>query len=173
MLTQVMKLKCMNLVEQVLHVPGNYSGGILEMAIVFDGSLEKETVRGLTGDLIKALKSHSQVFRNVRLNTIIWKGSETLIKEVTPMPVLQMGRFFDSWETIKDEKSFDELARQLKLFYARSKLILVLTAGDFVISDEAATDRSMKPFLEKKIIFISEKPCETAKKLCRRVLELT
>ena len=43
----------MNFVEQVLHVPGNYSGGILEMAIVFDSALDRNTAAALTGDLNK------------------------------------------------------------------------------------------------------------------------
>ena len=170
MISQVTKLKCIHFTEQVLHVPGNYSGGILEMAIVFDSSLKRQTVTALTGDLIKALKAHSPVFRNVRLNTIIWKGSNELIKEVTPMPVLQLSRFFDHWETAGQTKSFDELARQLRLFYARSKLIFVLTTGDFYLEDVDKTTSYMKPFLERKLIFLTTDKDETALKLTRRTI---
>lgn len=172
MISQVTKLKCMNFVEQVLHVPGNYSSGILEMAMVYDSALEGQTAAALTSDLIKALKAHSPVFRNVRLNTIIWKNDKELIKEVTPMPILQMGHFFENWETVSQVKSFDELARQLQLFYARSKLIFMLTTGDFFIDDVEKTASYMKPFLEKKLIVLTTGKEDTALKITRRTLAL-
>ena len=39
-----------NHIEQILHVPGNYSGGILEMTLVVDCSLAKEFVLSETGE---------------------------------------------------------------------------------------------------------------------------
>ena len=170
MISQVTKLKCMNFVEQVLHVPGNYSGGILEMAIIFDSALDRNTAAALTGDLIKALKAHSPVFRNVRLNTIIWKNEKEMVKSVTPMPILQMGRFFEDWETIMEVKPVDELARQLQLFYARSKLIFLLTNGDFFIEHVDNIASYMKPFLEKKLVILTTDKEDTALKLTRRTL---
>ena len=75
-------------VERILHVPGNYKGGILEMALVVDCNLETQTAKENVQAMIKALKSHSETFRNVRLNVVWWKSDEEIVTEVTPMTVL-------------------------------------------------------------------------------------
>ena len=53
MLTRIQEIQLRNQVQRVLHVPGNYNGGPLEMAVVFDTSLEKEDAVA-TGKLIAA-----------------------------------------------------------------------------------------------------------------------
>ena len=77
---QLMKMK--QSVERILHVPGNYKGGILEMALIIDCNMSKETAKTNVQAIVKALKSHSEVFRNVRLNVVWWKSDEEILTEV-------------------------------------------------------------------------------------------
>jgi len=147
-----------NAVERVLHVQGNYMGGILEMAVVIDMSLSKEDASNHAKELVNTLKTHSEVFRNVRLNTILWKDNQDFIKEVTPLALLQMGRFFDSYESVSVKKKWDGLLATLKKFYARSKLIIVLTNESEVwVENKMEAKENMHPFLHKKMIVISFK----------------
>lgn len=144
-----------NHIERILHVPGNYQGGILEMAVVIDMSMSKEDAEGRAKELVSTLKTHSEVFRNVRLNTILWKGDEEFIKAVTPLAMLQMGRFFEDYERVPVMKNWDGLLATLKKFYARSKLIIVLTESDAVtVSDKIQAKENMHPFLHKKMLVV-------------------
>lgn len=73
-LTPVRNLQLHNQIERVLHVPGNYRGGILEMAIVVDCTYDRETVRSLCADIMESCKKQSDIFRNVRLNMVMWSA---------------------------------------------------------------------------------------------------
>lgn len=163
-MTLIERKQLKNAVERVLHVQGNYMGGILEMAVVIDMSLSKEDASERAKELVSTLKTHSEVFRNVRLNTILWKSEQEFIKEVTPLALLQMGRFFDTYESVPAKKKWDGLLATLKKFYARSKLIIVLTDSDALSKDEGSlipvenkteAKESMQPFLHKKMIVLS------------------
>lgn len=46
---------------------------------------------------------------------------------------------------------------QLKKFYARSKLIIIFSEGKNKIEEKERFRESLKPFLEKKTVFISPK----------------
>ena len=85
MFTQVQKLQLRNEVQRVLHVPGNYTGGILEMAIVIDHCLTKEQVKETVKEIVQTLKQTDQVFRNVRLNVIDWYSDDHFEKNVKGM----------------------------------------------------------------------------------------
>ena len=148
------KMKLRSAVEQVLHAPGNYRGGILEMAIVFDCNISKKTAMETAKELVTTLKQQSEVFRNVRLNTIQWRSDGEMIKEITPMVYLQTGKYFEGYERNQEEKRLEILTEQLKKFYARSKLIIVLTDDKFRVREQVALEESFKPFLKKKLIFI-------------------
>ncbi len=89
-LTPVRNLQLHNQVERVLHVPGNYRGGILEMAIVVDREFDKATARELCGDIITSCKQQSEVFRNVRLNMILW-GTEEIRADAVACAYFQTG----------------------------------------------------------------------------------
>lgn len=52
------------------------------------------------------------------------------------------------------EKALEILTEQLKKFYARSKLILVLTDGGLTVQNKEQSEESLKPFLEKKLVFV-------------------
>lgn len=153
-LTQAQKLRFKNLTEQVLHVPGNYRGGALEMALVFDMNLSKECAARLSGELVTALKAQNKIFRNVRLNTIKWDGPDSFVKAVTALPYIQMGKFFEGYERRSVQKPLERLTEQLKKYYARSKLILVLTDGAYIVEDQKALQESLEPFLNKKVVII-------------------
>lgn len=153
--TPVERMQIKNAVERILHTPGNYRGGILEMAMVFDCNLPEEYVRKLGKDVAAMLKSHSEIFRNVRLNTIFWEGDKRLMKETASLPHLLMGSCFDNYKHIKSQKKWELLAEQLKKFYARSKLIILFTDGDYCVKDTCLFDNSLRPFLYRKMMMIS------------------
>ena len=172
-LSMIQILKMKQSVERILHVPGNYKGGILEMAIVVDCSLDKEAARETIKTLVKALKSHSETFRNVRLNVIWWKSDEEIVTEVLPMPVLQMGTPFENYEQCKTEKTFDGLLENLKLFQARSKLILFVGDGAFVVADEEKCMESLKPFLGRKMLLLLDEVSDAVEKLALKARMIT
>ena len=87
--TQLEVLQIAKKVDAILHVPGNYRGGNLEMSIVIDTSLRQEDVQETAAEIVKALKRSNEIFRNVRLNLVLW-GTE-IISTVVPMAMLMTG----------------------------------------------------------------------------------
>lgn len=157
MFTNVQLLQIKNNVMRVLHVPGNYRGGILEMAVVADYHVPCEELKGECAQLAAALKRTDEVFRNVRLNLVKWVSDGHILKEISMLPAMQLGRGFedyDEWES-DEEKSLDELLRQLKLFYARAKIIIVITDGSYKVEDEKKVQEYLHPFLRRKLIFLN------------------
>ena len=139
-------------VERVLHAPGNFTKDILEMTLVLDYSTDfSQAAREMMG----ILKSHSQVFRNVRLNILKWVDDEHLECECVPMPVIQMGRILECAYEADKHKTLDMLLKKLKVFHARSKLILVYTEGSYDICSREEVLGYMNLFLKRKIIFVS------------------
>lgn len=193
MITDMQLMKIKNGVMRILHVPGNYDGGILEMAIVADYHIPKDELDAMVSKLANGLKRQNETFRNVRLNLIKWVSDEQIIKEISALPALQMGRAFGDYEELtvmvdteagevqetsadapaggapgeicasaeKQPKTLDELLRQLKLFYARSKLIIVLTDGSYRIEDEKKVWEHLNPFLRRKLLMVQ--PAEAPK----------
>ena len=161
MLSNIQILQIKNAIKRVLHVPGNYTGGILEMAIVADYGMSKEELSENVKQIADALKRQDETFRNVRLNLIKWVSDECIIKEVSSLTVLQMGRGLEDYDAYletpgKEEKSVDELFRQLKLFYARSKVVLLLTERQHAILDESKVKEYLNPFLKRKLIILEK-----------------
>ena len=154
------KMNLNNSVERVLHVPGNYSGGQLEMTLVIDCQLSREYVKQAAFDIAATLRAHSEVFRNVRLNLTYWKSDGQIKNQVVPLAFLQMGSCFDDYEEQAEEKSLDNLAANLKLFHARSKLILVLMGEAPLIRDREELQKNMYPFLGKKSLFLRKGDAE-------------
>lgn len=150
----IAKMNLNNAVERVLHVPGNYTGGILEMTLAVDCALPAEYVQKTAADIAATLRSHSEVFRNVRLNLLYFKSDEELENRVVPISFLQMSKCFEGYERWKEDKALDCLAGNLKLFHARSKLILVLAGEGLKIRDKSVLHGNMQPFLGKKSLFL-------------------
>lgn len=168
-LSPVQNLQLHNEIERVLHVPGNYQGGILEMAIVIDCAYSVDAARVLCRDVVTSCKKQSEVFRNVRLNVIRW-GRERIVSDVTAMAYLQTGAYFENYVSedalsasgsgegiLHNRKSPELLCDYLKRFQARSKLILLLTPEKeaFVpTGDRQLLINSMNPFLKQKLILL-------------------
>lgn len=151
----VEKMNLKNAVERVLHVPGNYTGGILEMTLALDCALPEETLRRAAAEIASTLRSHSQVFRNVRLNLLYFVRDDRLENQVVPLSFLQMGRSMEGdVHQSGEEKSLDALTDHLKRFHARSKLILALVGEELIIKDEKTVFQNMQPFLGKKSLFL-------------------
>lgn len=141
-------------IQRILHAPGNYTGGILEFAIVLDYHADKQSLMRFASELVKILKSTDKIFLNARLNLIKWIKDEKIIKEVSAMGILQMGRCFEDYEQGDADKIYDILTGQLKKFYARSKLIILVTDNSFVIKDLQAVNENLNPFLHRKLMKI-------------------
>lgn len=161
MFTDIQLLQIKNEVMRILHVPGNLTGGILEMAVAANLHIDPETLRKECAQLAGTLKRTDEVFRNVRLNLIGWISDERILKEVSSLTALQMGKGFERMqegypapEEEGLEKSLDELLRQMKLFYARSKLIILITDGSFRRADEEKIREYLHPFLYRKLIVL-------------------
>lgn len=147
-------------VERVLHVKGNYTGGILEMTLVVDCGLPGEYVSTMAADIAAALRAHSEVFRNVRLNLLYWRSDERLENQVVPISFLQMSTCFENYLPYAEKKSLDVLSDYLKRFHARSKLILVLAGEKPLIRNGEIIRQNMHPFLGKKSLFFFQNDSE-------------
>lgn len=154
-MTPLQRKKFTNQIQRILHVPGNYRGGVLEFVIVVDYCLSQEVINVAVKEMITVLKNTDKIFLNARLNIIKWISDEKIIKEVSSMGMAQMGRSFEVWENGDLKKSYDELTRQLKLFYARSKIVIVLSKGDYITKEKEAVEKNLKPFLGRKMYLIS------------------
>lgn len=151
----IKKMQLKREVERVLHVKGNFKGGILEMAIVLDAALPLEEAKELTKEIAQILKTTDEVFKNVRLNVLYAKTNREIETTVTSLSMLQLGTYFSDKEVIEEEKSFDSIVKHLKKFQARSKLVLVLTKGELPIRDTKRVQDALNPFVKQKTIFMS------------------
>lgn len=140
--------------DQILHVPGNYGGKMLEMTVVVDCSLEKEAVAELLPQLLRALKTHSRVFQNVRFNAVFWESDEKISNRVCPMMAAMLGSFYENNPCIFRKKKLEVLAEYLKKFHARSKLVVLLTDGKYLIEDTERLKSALQPFLERKMMAV-------------------
>ena len=141
--------------EAILHVPGNYRGGILEMTIVLDTSLEKVDFSDALTAVLKALKRKQDIFGNVRLNLVYWE-EETITAKVVPMTLLQTGSPLGDYRSSRHVKKYEELFAYLKKFHARSKLILLFTDGQNKVKDIQAAKDALTPFLKNKLLILSD-----------------
>lgn len=73
---------------------------------------------------------------------------------VVPMMTVLVSGFFESYEQICNEKKTEALYQYLKLYHARSKLILLVTDGRHRPEDEKAAEEALKPFLGKKLVSV-------------------
>lgn len=154
-LSPVTLMKFKNTVERILHVKGNYQGGILEMTVVVDNHLSKEVVTSVLPKLLQALKLQGEVFRNVRFNYGIWQENGTVKNQICPMMAAISPGFYEEYQQELGVKQLEVLASYLKLFHARSKLILVLTDDTCQISENIK--KELQPFLDKKLMLLTIK----------------
>lgn len=153
-ITEIGALQIAKKVDAILHIPGNYRGGNLEMTIVIDTSLELNSFTGAVAAVARSLKRENEIFRNVRLNLVFW-GQEMEMK-VTPMAMLLTGGIFDGYQCDPHKKYYEELFAYLKKFHARSKVILVFADEQNEFFDRQAAREALSPFLKNKLLLISE-----------------
>lgn len=154
-LTEIGALQIAKRVDAILHVPGNYRGGNLEMTIVIDTSLEQADFGEAVASVARALKRSNEIFRNVRLNLVFW-GQE-MQANVVPMAMLMTGGAFREYRCCPLKKRYEELFAYLKKFHARSKVVLVFADGQNEVLDSQAAKEALSPFLKSKLLVISER----------------
>ncbi len=144
-----------NVADRILHVPGNYTGDkILEMTVVVDTALDRDTIENLLPQLLRRLKMHDKVYQNVRLNVAYWNSDGSLTNRVCPMMQAMLSSFYEDYRPQSGIKSFEALIEALRLFHARSKQIILLTDGGYQVEDMEQLRQKMQPFLEKKLMAV-------------------
>ncbi len=171
MFTDLELLQIKNCINRILHVPGNYTGGILEMALVVDYHIPKGELQSRCNALLGMLKKQGDIFRNVRLNLIKWCGDTDIRKELSAMAYVQMGQAFADYENGADKKQSEILLGELKLFYARSKLVIVLTDGSFEVSDKKAAREALQPFLSRKLLLLQGSECISGSRILMSLIK--
>ena len=154
-LTEIGALQIAKRVDAILHVPGNYRGGNLEMTVVIDTSLEQADFGEAVAAVVRALKRSNEIFRNVRLNLVFW-GQE-MRTNVVPMAMLMTGGAFQDYCCCPQKKRYEELFAYLKKFHARSKVALVFTDEQNEVLDRQAAAEALSPFLKSRLLLISER----------------
>lgn len=154
-LTEIGALQIAKRVDAILHVPGNYRGGNLEMTIVIDTSLKLSEFGEAVTAVVRALKRSNEIFRNVRLNIVFW--GEGMRSDVVPMAMLLTGGAFQSYCCFPQKKRYEDLFAYLKKFHARSKVVLVFTDEQNEVADRKAAGEALTPFLKNRLLLISER----------------
>lgn len=153
-----------NDVERVLHVPGNLQdGNLTEMAIILDYGMEEANMREVSAQVVSALKRKGQMFQNIRLNVVKWIGDDHIDTEIMPLSMLGIGRGLEDYNEIQKtreeqikEKRLEILAGYLKLYHARSRLLILITDGNWKIISEENYQNALQPFLYRKWIWVDE-----------------
>lgn len=153
-----------NRIEHVLHLPGNFTGPVLEMALVLDHHVPAEQIKETVPALLRALKQQGEVFRNVRFYVVDWQSDAQITTRRCPMLSAMTEQFYQDHVQSVEKKRIELLYQYLKFYHARSKLILLVTDAQYVMEDEAAGNMALKPFLGRKLIQLSmtEKGMELA-----------
>lgn len=174
----VEKKQLNNCVDMVLHSKGNTvpENSILEMTIILDESLSKDYLKDVAKDIVATLKQHNKVFENVRNNIVYWKVNGDIKTEIVPMSFIILERLFNDDsisentditmnacnqnKATKDDminnQKLENLYGYLKLFHARSKLIILITGEKFSIENNSLLKENINPFLKTKLIVINE-----------------
>jgi hypothetical protein len=172
-ISKLKALQISKMVEHILHVPGNFRGGNLEMTVVVSSRLSFSEKKESVKEVADALKRSSEVFRNVRLNLVRWDGISDFNSEVVPMVFLQTGACFVQEQAesehaqsdfVQDRPDTDRnapvgeqlvpLLAYLKKFHARSKVILIFASSAGEMGDKAQAHESLAPFLKQKLLLL-------------------
>lgn len=158
-MTQVEKLQLKNTVERVLHAPGNSIKNNLEWTFVFDYNMPKDELQEVSKEIIITLKQHNVIFQNARLNVVEWKSDEEIYHKNVSMPSIQIGSYFQDYETKEEDKKIENLAAALKLFQARAKLIILITNKEYKPVDMQKWKDNMNPFLFHRLFKVIDGKC--------------
>lgn len=156
-MTPLESIQFKHLVERVLHAPGNRMNGVPEIAFVFHTEMPAEKAQALAKEWILTLKKQNELFRNVRLNIVLWDGDDNIRHIVTSSAAVQTGAFFaEFYVQTPGKRRLELLMESLKLFQARAKLILLCSDGEYNIEDEERLKAALKPFLNRKLIKLEQ-----------------
>ncbi len=161
-------LQISKMADHILHVPGNYRGGNLEMTIVISSRLDVISLQENVKAVVDALKRSNEVFRNVRLNFVRAKEDGGFENKVVPLIFLQTGKAFDVAEEYGENihiSQLSDICTYLKLFHARSKLILVFSDSEYILGDLQELKEALNPFLKQKLLLIAGEEPVTGIKL--------
>lgn len=139
-------------IEQILHSPCNIPNKMFEMTIVVDSNLTIMQVKNNIPELLLILKRHSEIFKNVRLNIVNWNSDNNIINNLVPMSLAELQSYYDNYKQTITLKSYDTLMNNLKLFHARSKLIIIFTDGKYHEGPKEELTKLMQPFLSRKVM---------------------
>ena len=166
-ITGLKALQISKMADHILHVPGNYRGGNLEMTIVISSRLDVVFLQENIKAVVDALKRSSEVYRNVRLNLVRAKEEGGFENKVVPLIFLQTGKVFEPEEEYGQNMPIaplSEICLYLKLFHARSKLILIFADENYDLGDKEKLKEAMNPFLKQKLLLLAgEEPITGAK----------
>ncbi len=80
------------------------------------------------------------------------------MNEVKPMLMMTLSSAFDEYESeTEQDKDFLVLEDYLNMYQARSKVILLFSDEQYLVSDEDLKKSKLQPFLGKKLLQISKK----------------
>ncbi|MBR6328598.1 MAG: hypothetical protein IKR68_03005 [Lachnospiraceae bacterium] len=154
-LTDAQKLKIGKYVNKVLHVQGNSpKGDVLAIALVLDCSLPRDFLCEASKDILTFLRREGKPYLNLRINLIKWRSDTEFVKYVTSYPEILMDRAADEADIVTEEKHWDALTEQLKKFYARSRVVLILLDHKYGCIDPEAVAENLKPFLHRKTVCV-------------------
>lgn len=132
------------------------------MTIVISSRLDVVSLKENIKAIVDALKRSNEVFRNVRLNLVRAKTEGGFENNVVPLIFLQTGKIFEETMTTA---SLSEICSYLKLFHARSKLVIIFTDTEYNLGDKAVLKEALNPFLKQKLLVISGEEPLTGTKL--------
>lgn len=167
-ISELEALQTAKMANHILHVPGNYRGGNLEMTVVISSRLDVIFMKEKVKAVVDALKRSNEIFRNVRLNLVCANGEGGFENEVVPLIFLQTGQAFTPEERYGENlptASLSDICSYLKLFHARSKLILIFADEDYEQGDISTLKEALNPFLKQKLLLIAGKEPITGTKL--------
>ena len=138
------------------------------MTIVISSRLDVVSLQENVKSVVDALKRSNEVFRNVRLNFVRAKEDGTFENEVIPLIFLQTGKAFESIEKYGENLQIfplSDICAYLKLFHARSKLILVFSDTEYNLGNLQELKEALNPFLKQKLLLIAGEEAVTGTKL--------
>lgn len=144
------------------------------MTIVISSRLDVVSLQENIKAVVDALKRSNEVFRNVRLNLVVPKQDGGFENKVIPLIFLQTGKAFVPEEQFGEAMTMaplSDICSYLKLFHARSKLILAFIDTEYDPGDKAVLKEALNPFLKQKLLIISGEDTLTGTKLFMNCLQ--
>ena len=155
-LTALQKKNINKTCQKVLKLPGNnMKGDVLEMTLVVDCALDRNFICERAKEVLTSLRSEGKSFLNLRLNLVKWKGSDDFVKYVSSYPDVLMNRTVDPKDLVQNEdKTLDSLTAQLKKYYARSRIHLLILKKEYDCENFAAVSENLNPFTGRKMVVL-------------------